>query len=77
MSIKEFIKNIEEEFEDLTPGTIKGTSVFRLLDGWSSMMALIIIAKIDTVYNITITAEELSECKTLADLFNITAAKAK
>lgn len=69
MQLDTFIAHIEEEFEDLPAGTVTGDTAFRQLDGWSSMMALILIARIDSEYNINLTAEELAEATTVNDLF--------
>ena len=72
MEIIDFIKVIEDEFEDLTPGTLSPNSVFRDMDGWSSMHALIFVALIDTTYDVLLTGEELKSCLTINDLFDIT-----
>ena len=66
-----FIANIEEEFDNLAAGSIGLNTKFREIEGWSSMMALITIAKIDSVYEVTISASELAESKSIADLFNL------
>jgi acyl carrier protein len=71
MLLNKFIAHIEEEFDDLPRGTIQGDTAFRKLDGWSSMMALILIARIDSEYNVNLTAEELTEAQTIDDLFNL------
>ena len=76
MQLEDFIQSIEKEFEDLPSGTLTGDSEFRKMDGWSSMLALIIIAKIDSDYNVTITAEEFARCNTIHDLFQTVHAKA-
>jgi len=76
MQLTDFVQSIEKEFEDVKPGTVSGETEFRKLEGWSSMMALIIIAKIDSDYNVTVTAEELAECATINDLFDLVYAKA-
>lgn len=76
MQLTDFIQSIEKEFEDVKPGTITGETEFRKLEGWSSMMALILIAKVDSDYGVTITAEELAKCNTLHDLFEKVNAKA-
>ena len=76
MELAEFIQKIEEEFEDAPPGSVTGDTEFRKLEGWSSMMALIIIAKIDSAYNVTVTAEELTACNTINDLFELVHSKA-
>ena len=71
MSISEFIKKIEGEIEEITPGTLKPDTKYRTMEGWSSMHALIIIALIDTEYNVTITGEDLRNSQTVTDLFTI------
>lgn len=52
-------------------GTIAGATAFRKLDAWSSMMALILIARIDAEYSVNLTAEELAEATTVMDLFDL------
>ncbi|MDZ4845042.1 MAG: acyl carrier protein [Chitinophagales bacterium] len=76
MQLTDFIQSISSEFEDVPPGTISGETEFRKLEGWSSMMALIVIAKIDSDYSVTITAEKLAKCATINDLFAIAQSKA-
>lgn len=76
MQLTDFIQSISAEFEDVQPGALTGESEFRKLESWSSMMALIVIAKIDSDYGITITAEELAKCSTLNDLFAVAQSKA-
>ena len=75
MQIEEFIKVIEVEFEDVAPGTIQAAHVFREIEGWSSMLALILIAKVDSDFDVTITAEELSKSKTIDDLYQVVKGK--
>ena len=70
------IGTLEMEFEDVPTGTVIGATEFRKLEGWSSMMALIIIAKIDSDYNVTVTAEELTSCNTINNLFELVYSKA-
>lgn len=69
--IDDFIGALQEEFEDVAPNTIKPESKFRELEGWSSMLALIIIARIDSDYDVTVTAEELAKTHTVQDLFDL------
>jgi acyl carrier protein len=77
MDIKEFIKKIEAEFEDLEPGKLKPESNFREIFEWNSVNALIIIALVNTEYNVVITAEDLRKSKTVNDLFNVIVKKKK
>lgn len=71
MNLADFIKNIEAEFDELEPGTLKKDTSFRDLDEWSSMHALIIIALIDTEYDVILTGEDLASISTVGELYDI------
>ncbi|MEO6883135.1 MAG: acyl carrier protein [Bacteroidia bacterium] len=75
MNINDFITQIENEIEEITPGSLKSETVFRNLPEWSSMHALIIIALIDIEYDVTITGEDLRKSTTISDLFQIVKSK--
>jgi len=77
MTINSFITTLETEFDELEPGTLKTDTNFRDLDEWSSMHALIIIALIDTDYDVTITGEDLSNIETVSQLYDIVEARMK
>lgn len=66
--INELISKIETEFETLEPGTLKPESSFRELKEWSSMHALILIALVDTEYNVTLNGNDLRSITTVNDL---------
>ena len=70
MEIKEFIKQLEEEFEEIEKGTLNPETNFRDIDEWSSMHALIIIALIDVEYEVTVGGEDLVKMETIQDLFD-------
>jgi acyl carrier protein len=70
-SLTEFTTKLEKEFEDLEPGTLKPETNMRELPNWSSMHALIIIALIDTEYDVKITGEDLRKCNTVTDAYDI------
>lgn len=74
-TIDEFIKTLETEFDELEPGTLQPETKFTDLDEWSSMHSLIIIALIDTEYNVTITGEDLMGIKKVEELYNIVKAR--
>lgn len=75
MQLEDFIKIFEAELADIAPGTIKPDTVFKLLDAWNSMQALILIAMIDSEYGVTLTAENLYDCLTVSDLFSVVQSK--
>lgn len=71
MNIDDFITRIEEEFDDLTPGTLKPESIFRVVFEWNSINALILIAMVKTEYDVAINAEDIASSKTVADIYRI------
>ncbi|MBE7443357.1 MAG: acyl carrier protein [Flavobacteriales bacterium] len=73
--IAEFIKKIEFEMDEIEPDTIKPETNFRELEQWSSMMGLIFIALIDTEYNVTLNGNDLINCVTVNDLYQVVKSK--
>jgi len=71
MNAEDFIKKIEAEFEDLQPGKLKPESNFREVFEWNSVNTLILIALVNTEYNVVITAADLRSAKTVNDLYKI------
>jgi acyl carrier protein len=77
MKIEDFISKLEEEYEDIKPGTLKPKSLFREIFEWSSINALILIALVKTNYDVTINAEDIAGSHTVEDLFNIIKSRVK
>jgi acyl carrier protein len=75
MTVEHFINTIALEFDEVAPESISPESEFRNLEGWSSMLSLIIISKINKVFGVTITSQELAASKTLEDLYKIAYSK--
>lgn len=71
MNIDTFIEKLEVEFDELEQGSLLPETNFRDLDEWSSMHALIIIALIDTDFDVTVTGEDLSQIETVQQLYNL------
>ncbi|MFH0895874.1 MAG: acyl carrier protein [Bacteroidota bacterium] len=69
--IEDFIKKIEAEFDEMEPGKLLPESNFREKFEWNSVNALIIIALVNTEYDVTINADDLRTSVTVNDLFNI------
>ncbi|HKK10324.1 MAG TPA: acyl carrier protein [Bacteroidales bacterium] len=70
MSIEKFIDLVEEEFEELEKGTLKPDSNFREYFEWNSVNALIIIALVDSEYDVSINAEDIQNSESVQDLYN-------
>lgn len=71
MKIEHLITRLEEEFEELKPGTLKPETNFKDLEEWSSMYALILIALVDTEYEVSVSGEDLSKIATVQDLYEL------
>lgn len=74
MELKVFVKHFSECFNSSAQEIIAETK-FKQLEEWGSMMALIVIASIDSEFKKTITAEDISTAETVEDLYKIVAAK--
>jgi len=70
MKVEKFIELIEEEFDELESGSLKPESDFRENFEWNSVNALIIIALVDSEYDVSISANDIQSAKTVQDLFN-------
>ena len=71
MELDTFIKNFAAQFEDAPIEEFAAESEFKLVDGWSSLTALTIIAMVDEEYGVIITGEDIQEAETIKELFEI------
>ena len=75
MELQDFIQHIAEQFDETPIEEFTPESEFKLLDEWSSLSALSIIAMIDDEYNVTVKGEDVRTSVTIEDLFNIVSSK--
>lgn len=73
MDINEFIGHVAEQFDDAT--NLTPEAKFREVEGWSSIVALSIIAMVDEVYEVTLKGDDVKAAQTIQDLFNTVQAK--
>lgn len=76
MEISNFFENFIEQFEDEPTCEITAETVFRDIDGWSSIVALSVMAMVDEEYDVQLTADEMRKANTIGDLFNTVSSKA-
>jgi len=76
MEISNFIENFIEQFEDEPTCEVTAETVFRDIDGWSSIVALSVMAMVDEEYDVQLTADEMRKANTIGDLFNTVSSKA-
>lgn len=75
MELKEFVENFAEQFEDEPTCEITAETVFRDIDGWSSIVALSVMAMVDEEYDVQLTADEMRKATTIGDLFKTVVSK--
>lgn len=75
MDLKEFIKAFAAEFEETPAESFTPETVYKELAEWDSLIVLSIIALVDDEFNVRITGQDLRDCKTIEDIFNLTSKK--
>jgi acyl carrier protein len=71
MEINHFIKNFSDLFENCKPEDLTPSTKFRDIEGWSSIIALSVLAMIDEEYGIIIKGNDIINSSTIEDLFQI------
>jgi acyl carrier protein len=71
MELENFIENFAEIFDMVDVGDINSQTVIKGINGWSSLSILLVMEMIDEKYNVIIRGNEIRNCKTIEDLFNI------
>ena len=70
MEMKEFIENFADQFDDAPEVELTPETAFRDLDGWSSIVALSVMAMIDEEYEVQIKADEMRGANTIQELYD-------
>lgn len=75
MEINLFVKNFAELFEETEASFFKPATKFRVMEEWSSLAALSVIAMVDEKYNVSLTGDDIRKSLTIEDIFNIVKTK--
>ena len=70
MKIEDLIEKLENEFEEIQKGTLAPEFNFRKMEDWSSMHALVVIALIDSEYDVLLNGNDLRSLETIQDLYD-------
>jgi len=70
VDVKQFIQNFADQFDDEPEGLTLETR-FRDIDEWTSIIALSEMAMCDEEYEVIISANEMENANSIADLYNI------
>jgi acyl carrier protein len=71
MEINNFVSNVAAQFEDIDADTLKPESKLRDIEGWSSLIALSIIAMVEEEYNVKVKGDDIKNMQTIEDLFKL------
>lgn len=75
MDINAFMALIAEQYDDVDVAILTPETAFRKVEGWTSLVALMIITTIDEEYGVVITGDEMKTATTLQELYNLVVAK--
>lgn len=75
MELKDFVKSFADQFEETDASEIQATTEFHELDEWDSLIALAVLNMTQKKYGKKITFDEMRDCLTVEDLFNIIVSK--
>lgn len=74
--MNDFIGNLRDQFDDLDESIVLTPEMsFRDIDGYSSLVALLIISMFDEEYGVTVTGDDMRKASTVQDLFNLVQSK--
>ena len=71
MDLQSFIYRLTEVFEDADPETIKPEANFREIEGYSSLIAFLIMGMANDEYNVNLTADDIRKSNTIEDIYSI------
>lgn len=76
MDIEKFIDDFESVIEDVKKGSVTpDTNLKKEIETWDSLAVLSVLAMIDSEYEKIISGEELLNCKTVKDIYDLVVSK--
>ena len=67
---KQFLQNFADQFDD-EPEGLSLETLFRDIDGWSSIVALSIMAMCAEEYDVILSVNEMENANRVSDIYNI------
>jgi acyl carrier protein len=71
MDLPDFITNFAAQFEETEIALFTPQTQFRDLDGWSSLVALSVMAMADEEYDVKLKGDDMRNSNTIQDLYDI------
>ena len=73
MELNEFIELFADQFDNTDASEITPECQFKDLDEWSSLLVLSVIAMAKINFSKDVTGQQIRECDTVTDLYNLIA----
>ena len=74
MDIQQFTQNVADQFDELNVELTPETQ-FRKVEGWTSLVALLVITMVDEEYGIVLPPEEMRKTNTIQELYDLVVSK--
>lgn len=71
MEAKVFVQNFTSQFDETDTSSCSIHTRFRDIEGWSSLVALSIIAMVDEEYKVKLTGDDIRSSTSIEDIYNI------
>lgn len=75
-TLEEFVALFAEQFDDTDASEITAATDYKDLEEWSSLIALNVIAMVDEEFDVALKGNDILDCETIEDLFDIVKSKA-
>lgn len=75
MDINAFMALVAEQYDDVDVAMLTPQTEFRKVEGWTSLVALMIITAIDEECGVVLTGDEMKTVTTVQDLYDLVASK--
>lgn len=75
MEIKDFIRNLAEQYEEVDVKDFTPETKFKEFKEWSSLTSLSIVAMAEDEYGITLKGDDIRKATTVQELFEIAKSK--
>lgn len=75
MDINEFLEKLRIEMDDINPDHIQAETVYRQVENWSSMHALVMIAFADEHFGVALNEQDFKNTTTVQEIYDILVAK--
>lgn len=75
MEMNDFIEKLAEQFDDVDAGSLTSETKFKEVEGYTSLVALMIITMIDEEYNVTVTGDDMKKQVNIGDLYNLVSSR--